>query len=510
MYPTLGTILEQTVQKYPTQEALVDRGKQQRWTYAEWNQVVNQLANALTHAGVRKGDVVSTVLSNRSEFVTSLFACAKIGAIFNPINDRLKSKEIAYIVRDCKPRVLIFEQAVENEVRPIFYQFPMTLFWNVDYTEQLGGQNFQGFVAQAPSYPPLVDVKEDDIYALLYTSGSTGKPKGVMHRHRDMIEQSAILSHALKLTSQDRGLCVAPLYHCAELHCMLIPRVHVGATNVLLPTFDPQLVLQAVREEQISVLFGEPAMWSMLLSQIEKRPEDPISSLRIGLYGTAPMPSSLIRQCKELLGIELIQSYGMTEMGPTITLLFDHEQQSKSGSVGKACLNHEIRIITPGGNPWDQRKSGEVGEIIVRGPCMMAGYFNKQRASEKVLRDGWYYTGDHGYLDEEGYLFVTSRTDDRIISGGENIDPREIEEVLCEHPAVLDVAVVGKRDRYWGERVVAYIVPKHPVESGELDHHCKTNHRLAAYKRPKEYIFVKELPRNASGKIQKFPLNDAI
>lgn len=251
-------------------------------------------------------------------------------------------------------------------------------------------------------------------------------------------------------------------------------------------------------------------MWNKLLPQIEKSVDKPISSLRIGLYGAAPMPSSLIRQCKEQLGIELVQAYGMTEMGPAITLLFDHEQLIKLGSAGKACLNHEIRIVTPGGSPLDQLKVGEIGEIIVRGPCMMAGYFNKQRASEKVIRGGWYYTGDLGYLDEEGYLFVADRTDDLIISGGENIYPREVEDVLYEHPAVLDVAVVGKKDDYWGQKVVAYIVPKHPVNSEELDHHCKASQRLADYKRPKEYIFVKELPRNASGKIQKFLLNNAI
>ncbi|SFJ86509.1 fatty acid--CoA ligase [Thermoflavimicrobium dichotomicum] len=505
MYPTLGVILDQTVQKYPHREALVDVAKNKRWTYAEWNQEVNQLANALTHAGVKKGDVVSTLLFNRSELVTTLFACARIGAIFNPINYRLKSREIAYIVQDAKPRVFIFERAVEEVIRPVFFQFPMTLFWTVDSTRLNWAQSYHDLLSQAPPFSPLVDVSEDDIYAIMYTSGTTGKPKGVMHRHRDMIEQSYILTHALRLSPEDRGLSAAPLYHCAELHCMFIPRVHVGATNILLHHFDPILVLETIQDEQVTVTFGAPTMWNMMLN--EDLSSYRLSSLRLGLYGAAPMPPVLLRSCKEKLGIELVQAYGMTEMGPAVTILMDHEQLTKIGSAGKACLNHEVRVVTPGGRPSDILKPGEIGEIIVKGPCLMAGYYNKQIATEKVIRDGWYYTGDLGYVDEEGYLYVADRADDMIISGGENIYPREVEEVLYEHPGVLDVAVVGRRDIQWGQQVIAYVVRKDPsLTSEDLDQFCRKSNKLSNFKRPREYVFVDQLPRNASGKVQKFVL----
>ncbi|RAL21101.1 fatty acid--CoA ligase [Thermoflavimicrobium daqui] len=505
MYPTLGCILEQTVQRYPDREALVDVMKKRRWTYSEWNQEVNQLANALNHAGVKKGDVVSTCLYNRSELVTILFACAKIGAIFNPINFRLKSEEIAYIIQDAKPRVFIFEQAVEEEILPVFYQFPMTLFWSVDFTHCNWAQSYHELLSQAPSFSPHVDVKEDDIYAVMYTSGTTGRPKGVMHRHRDMIEQSYILAHALQLSAEDRGLCAGPLYHCAELHCMFVPRVHLGATNVLIHHFDPRLVLQTIQDEKISVMFGAPTMWNMMLQ--EDLSLYHLSTLRIGLYGAAPMPAILIHECKEKLGLKLVQAYGMTEMGPAVTLLYDHEQLTRIGSAGKACLNHEVRIVRPKGDPTDVLKPGEIGEIIVKGPCLMAGYYNKHIATEKAIRNGWYYSGDLGYLDEEGYLYIADRADDMIISGGENIYPREVEEVLCEHPAVLDVAVVGKKDKHWGQKVIAYVVKKDTyLTDKELDRFCCESHKLSSYKRPREYIFVDQLPRNASGKVQKFVL----
>lgn len=363
----------------------------------------------------------------------------------------------------------------------------------------------------APDTRSEAEVSEEDLCGIMYTSGTTGRPKGVMHRHRDMIEQSLIILAMMRLTPKDRGLVTAPMFHCAELHCAFLPRVHIGAGQVIMRQFDPKRVLKLVQEEKVTVFFAAPTMWNMLLQEDLSRYR--LSSLRLGFYGGAPMAPALILRCREKLGIGLVQAYGMTEMGPAVTFLLEVEQITKAGSAGKPCLNHEVRVVrvkegVPS-DPEDVLKPGETGEILVRGSCMMKGYYRKEEETGKALHQGWYHTGDLGYLDEDGYLWVADRLDDMIISGGENIYPREVEDVLYEHPGVLDVAVLGEPDETWGERVVAYVVKKDPgVTADELERFCRQSEKLARYKRPREYRFVKQLPRNASGKIQKFLLRN--
>ena len=506
---TIGEVFSQTVRKFPKKEAVVDIMKGRRYTYEQWEQEVNRLANALLEAGVQKGDRVSTVLYNTLELGTAFFACAKIGAVFNPINFRLKSKEIAYILEDAMPKVVLFEKAVEPQMTGIHGQFPHISFWYIDDDTPSYAANYHVLVSNAQATAPSMDVSENDIYAMMYTSGTTGWPKGVMHRHRDMIEQSMICNAVMGIRDTDRGLVSAPMFHCAELHCCFLPRVHAGATNVILHHFDPKLVLKTIEQERITLLFAAPTMWNMLLQ--ENVSDYDLSSLRLGLYGAAPMAPVLVKECQERLGIQLIQAYGMTEMGPAVTFLLEDEQLTKAGSAGRACLNHEIRVVRPQedgpSDPDEVLPPGEVGEIIMRGPCMMVGYYNREEATAKAMYKGWYHSGDLGYIDEDGYLYVADRVDDMIISGGENVYPREVEDVLYEHRGVLDVAVVGEPDEKWGEKVVAFVVKKDPdVTAEELEQFCKNSDRLAPYKRPRAYYFVDTLPRNASGKIQKFLL----
>jgi fatty-acyl-CoA synthase len=357
------------------------------------------------------------------------------------------------------------------------------------------------------------NVQESDTYAIMYTSGTTGRPKGVIHLHREIAEQSLIVISATRLEAFDVGLVTAPMFHCAELHCAVIPRIHVGASNVILHHFEPKKVLQLIQEEKVSKFFAAPTMWNMLLQ--ENLNEYNLKSLKLGLYGAAPMAPALVRACHEQLGISLVQAYGMTEMGPAITFLSEKDQLRKAGSAGQACLNHEIRIVRPNENgpsdPDDVVQAGETGEIIVKGPCMMKGYFHREEATQYSMYKGWYHSGDIGYLDEEGYLWVIDRVDDMIISGGENIYPREVEDVLYEHNGILDIAVVGLPDDRWGETVTAFVVKKDPsLTEEELDQWCQSSSMLARYKRPRKYMFVEALPRNASGKIQKFVLRKQI
>ncbi|MGR3762923.1 fatty acid--CoA ligase [Rossellomorea sp. NS-SX7] len=509
MSTTIGKIFDLTVKKFSNKEALYDVRKDLRFTYSEWNDEVNRLANALMAEGVRKGDRVSTIMFNTEELGTAFFACAKIGAVFNPINFRLQAEEVAFILNDAAPKVVLFEKAVEPVIASIENRFPQTGFWFIDDGTPEYAVSYHEKVKAAEPKAVDAEIDEDDLYAIMYTSGTTGRPKGVMHKHRNMVEQSLIVIGSTKLGAGDVGLVTAPMFHCAELHCAFLPRIHAGGSNVILHQFQPKKVLELIDSEKITKFFAAPTMWNMILQ--ENLSDYNIESLQIGLYGAAPMAPSLVHACHDRLGIKLVQAYGMTEMGPAITFLSEEDQLRKAGAAGQACLNHEIRIVKPNedgpSDPDAIMAPGESGEIIVQGPCMMTGYFNREEASEKAMHKDWYHSGDIGYLDEDGFLWVKDRVDDMIISGGENIYPREVEDVLHAHEGVLDVAIVGMPDDRWGESVTAFVVKKDPgVTEEDLDEWCKESDSLANYKRPRRYEFVEELPRNASGKIQKFVL----
>lgn len=457
---------------------------------------------------------MSVFLFNTSEFVTTLFAAAKIGAVFNPINFRLAASELAYILKDSGSKAVVFERATAEQVRVAKVQVPgLQLYLYVDETVPEFAQSFYDFFAEFPSERPDVEVKQDDWYIMMYTSGTTGQPKGVIHRHRDMVEQNMVMISDQKLTCHDRGLCAAPLNHSAELHCLFLPRVHIGACNVILHHFDPQQVLSAIEQNKISVMFGAPTMLNMLL-QLNYQEFD-LSSLRLIGYGGAAMAPAMVLKCHEAFGAELIQYYGMTELGPAVTVLYPNEQMAQAGAAGKALLNHEVRVVrvregVPS-EPDDVVKPGEVGEVIVKGPCMMVGYHNRPETTEKALYKGWYHSSDLAKIDEEGYIWITDRADDLIISGAENIYPREVEDVFYSHPDIVEVAVRGLPDNKWGKIVAAFVVPKRPgLTAEELNEFLLRSDKLAAFKRPRRYVFCPALPKTPSGKIQKFKLDELL
>ncbi len=455
MYPTLGQIFEQTVTRYPHREGMVYPQKNQRWTFKEWDEKINKLSNAFLNAGLKKGDVVSTFLYNTSEFVTTCLACIKTGILFNPINFRLAGEELAFILNDSRSRALIFEEALIPQVNTARERTNIKLFL---YADDQGmpsyARGFYDFMETGGGERPEADLTENDRYIIMYTSGTTGKPKGVIHRHRDMIEQNYALIAYLRLTPYDRGLSAAPLNHAAELHCVFLPRIHMGATSVLIHHFEPKAVLQHLQDEKITAMFAAPTMWNMLLQ--EDLAKYDLSSFRKILYGGAAMAPAMVKRCHEAFHADLVQAYGMTEMGPAVTILLPEEQLPKAGSAGKAILNHEVRVVRP---------------------------------------------------REDGYIWIADRLDDMIVSGGENIYPREVEDVLYEHPDILEVAVVGLPDEKWGKVVTAFVVPKREgLTAGELDRYLLDGQKLAAFKRPRLYKFVEKLPKTASGKIQKFML----
>lgn len=510
---TIGQLLEWSARNYPEKVALIYREKNHVWTYEQFNAKANQLAQALLKLGVKKGDVVSTFLYNTSEFALTLFASAKIGAIFNPINYRLTANELHYILNNAESKVLVFEDAVRDVVtktKNLGTTVEHYLFVDQDLPDY--AEDFEELLNSGENVQPNVDVDEDDMYIMMYTSGTTGKPKGVLHRHRDMVHHGFLMMQCMGITKNDIGLSAAPLNHTAELHTSFLPRVQCGATNVILHHFDTEKVLKAIQDEKITHMFAAPTMVNMMLNHKDFDKYD-LSTLRLLGYGGASMAPVLIKRFLSKTNAELVQMLGTTEMGPVFTVLYSDEQLLKPGSAGKAIMTHEVKVVrlTEDGSPThpdNECDIGEVGEIIVCGPCMMKEYYKREDATKKALAYGWYHTGDLGRVDEDGYIWVEDRMDFMINSGAENIYPREVEDNLLEHPSVAEVAVVGKPDEHWGEIVVAFVVVKEGenVTAEELDRFLIEGEKLAKYKRPREYYFVDSLPKTASGKIQKFVL----
>ena len=515
-HTTIGDTLEQTADSYPDRDAVIYPRRDQQWTYREFDETVNRLANALADIGVEKGDRVSTMLHNGSEMVLTVYACAKLGAVFNPLNYRLPAGEVEYIVNDAAASVVVFESATREAVegaRPELDSVEEYLFVPDPGEEGEASaapdhaHEFYSLLESGAPDRPGVTVAEDDAYAFIYTSGTTGRPKGVVHEHRSMVEHSLLCIAEMNVTKHDVGLSILPLYHCAELHANLFPRVHRGAANVIHHEFDPGATLAAVEEHGVTLMFAAPTAWNAIARTAAETDHD-VSSLRLGLYGAAPMPERVLELCMEHLCDDYVQAYGMTEIGPCGTFQAPDEQVSKQGSAGLPALNHAVRIVEPDAAPDATVEQGEVGEILISGPCTMREYWNRPEATADSLREHegrtWYYTGDLGYKDEDGYLFVVDRKDDMIISGGENVYPSEVEDVLFAHDDVVEAAVVGEPDDHWGEKVVAYVVGDTDAET--LDSYMLETDRLADFKRPRAYYFVEELPKNPSGKVQKFRL----
>ena len=510
MHPTLRDTLEQTAEKYPDKDGLIYPRRDQHWTFEEFDTKANQLANALADEGIERGDRVSTMLHNGSEIVLTVFACAKLGAVFNPLNYRLPAGEIEYILNDAESSALVFEEATRSAVadaRDNLETVEQYLF--IDDDGPSWADSFYDAMASGSTARPETVVEEDDSYAFIYTSGTTGRPKGVVHEHRDMVEHNLICVAEGGIRRDDVGLSAFPLYHCAELQAALFPRIHVGATSIIHHDFEPVQALQAIDEHDVTLFFAAPTGWNGLLQAAEEVDAD-VSSLRLGLYGAAPMPREILDGCMAVFDAGYLQAYGMTEIGPCGTFQYPEDQVSKQGSAGLPALNHDLRIVEPDGDPTDEVPQGEVGEILFAGPCTMREYWNRPDATAESLREAngreWYYTGDLGYLDEDGYLFVVDRKDDMIISGGENVYPTEVEDVLFTHDDVVEAAVVGEPHPEWGEQIVAYVVGD--TTAAALEEYLTSSGDLADFKRPREYHFLDELPKNPSGKVQKFKLRE--
>jgi len=472
----LAASLEGAAARDPEREALVQRDAV-RLTYADLADRAARLARGLAALGLRRGDRLAVVLDNRHETVELYWAAQWLGAVYVPLSWRLSDEELDYCIGDCGA-------ALVGRMD--------------DAGVTVGDAHFDALVDADP-LPPALDLDEREPSLMLYTSGTTGRPKGVPRSHR--ADRAGGLSQALQhgLRFGDRTLGVMPLYHTMGLHSLVAMSL-VGGCFVCQPRWDPEEALALVEEERLTSLYLAPTLFHDLVTH-PRLGEHDASSVESISYAGAAMTTALAERCAAAFRPRVfVNHYGSTEI---YTFSVHRDQAAKPGCAGRAGLNAQLRLVRPESDarPDEVVAPGEEGQIVCRMDSdeAFAGYWNRPDANEKAIRDGWYFTGDVGRIDEDGDLWVVGRVDDMIISGGENIHPLEVEDVLARHPAVREVAVVGAPDDRWGHRVVAVVVGE-GVTAEELDAFCLDS-PLARFKRPREYRFVPELPKSASGKI---------
>lgn len=507
---SMGTVLRRSAFTFPDKTALVFGN--QRTTYAELNERANRVANSLLKMGLKKGDRVAALLHNCPEFIELYFACAKSGGIFVPINNLLKRRELTYIFEYIEPRFLIVDDdfrdvvdSIVSEVKCI--EFPVALRAESGVWEHYGS-----LVDRGEPTEPNVDISDDDIVSIFLTSGTTGRPKGAMRTHRHDLINIMSCTIELGLTRDDRALLVFPLYHVTFADHLR----HILMSNVIVirkeGSFEPREVLDMLSTERITICHFVPTMINALL-QVDSSEGYDLSSLRLIAYAGSPMPVELLKKAIQRFQCDFFQLYGQTETGPCTTSLRPEEhvldgsdaQMARLASAGRPVVDYEVRIVNEDGTDVGV---GKIGEIIVRSEAMTIGYWRLPEETAKTIRDGWLYTGDFGMFDHENYVFIVDRKHDMIISGGKNIYPREIEEVIYGHKAVLEVAVIGVPDDYWGESVKAFVVLKEGMKATEEEIITLCKESIASYKKPRSVEFVEGLPKNPTGKILKRVIRD--
>jgi fatty-acyl-CoA synthase len=465
-----------------------------RLTYAELQDRVSRLAGALAKRGVKKGDRVAGLLYNSIEVMELVFACARLGALFVPLNWRLGLEELEFILRDHAPSALVFEADFQASADALCRKVDIG-WWAV--VRRGEDDEYENAIREAsPVETHERDVGGDDDLFIIYTSGTTGLPKGVVLTHDNVFWQT-INGWSLGVSPDIVCLVLLPLFHVGGLNSSVTPMLHAGAAVILQKKFDAGVVLATLEKEKVTGIVAVPAIYRFLADHPDFEKTD-LGSLLVLISGGAPLPHHLI-EFYHSRGFEFRQGYGLTEASPGVTGMGPGEFLAKAGSAGRLLLYTEVRIADEGGRELPR---GEAGEILVRGPNVMKGYWQRPEETAEALAGGWLHTGDIGKLDDDGFITIVDRKKDMIISGGENVYPAEIEKILAGHAGVAMVTVLGKSDPRWGEVPVAVVVAKDPDLKGEALS-AFLEGKLGRYKIPKEYHFVKDLPLNAAGKVIK-------
>jgi acyl-CoA synthetase (AMP-forming)/AMP-acid ligase II len=503
---TLRDMINDNAKKYPDKTAFIFEGK--RYTFEQVNERINSLANALADLGVEKGDHVGILAYNCAQYFEVL-GLAKFGFVCVPLNYRSVGRELAYLIKNSELRVLIVESEFVELVDSIRHELEgVKDFVCLDAAVE-NMLSYEELIRRFPPDEPVNAVEPGDPCVLFYTSGTTGRPKGAIHTHKSMLAEAG-LAHR-QLCSDDVALCVMPFFHVGGSAAHLIPVFAAGATIVIHKKFDETEVLGAIDRERVTYIFLVPTMIARLLDHPQLSQYD-LSSLRLVAYTGAPMPLEALRKGIARLGSIFMQELGQTEtLNMTMLGREDHrlegspKELKRLESAGKPIGNGEFRLVDEQDHDVPL---GEVGEIVTCSDRIMQGYWKAPEETARTMRDGWLHTGDVGRMDEDGYVYLVDRKKDMIISGGENIYSREVEDVLYMHPAVREAAVVGVPDEQWGESVKAVIVLEEgaTVSEQEIIDFCKAN--MASYKKPRSVEFWSDLPKTASGKIKKVDIRE--
>jgi acyl-CoA synthetase (AMP-forming)/AMP-acid ligase II len=485
--------------KYHDRVAFID-GKC-RFTYKEVNMKVNALSHSFLHHDLTFGDKVLLFLPNSIDMAVAYLAVLRIGAIAVPVNTKLKTDELHYIIEDSDAKAVIFHHDLTSIIQPLVETLPI-IWVTTDKTPPF--YFLTDWIENGSTMEMDLPLHSDDEASIIYTSGTTGKPKGVLFTHHNILSVALMMAMETSMKPESRILHMMPLSHSAPLHLMFVAGLIVGGTHVFSPQFTPDDLLTLMTQEKITHFFGAPVAYLFTAKHPDLKSFD-LSSVEYWVYGGAPLSKEDVLFVQEKFqATRLMGVYGLTEAGPNGTLLAPESHPEKAGSIGqRSALFCEIELLDEDGNPV---KEGDIGEIALRGDGTMKGYYGNPEATISTFKKGWLLTGDLAKRDEDGFYWIVDRKKDVIISGGVNVYPKEVEDVIKQHPLVVDSAVVGVPHLEWGETVKAFVMVNSPLKDIHGVLHPFVTERLANYKCPRLYQVVNELPRNANGKVLKHEL----
>jgi fatty-acyl-CoA synthase len=497
-YESVGFWLARRASLTPNRAAIQTGDRS--FTYAELDDRAARLAGVLAATGVGPGDRVAALLANGNEYVEALFACARLGAILVPLSQRLAAPELEFMTNDSGSTVLIYG----DEWAHLVAEFRRGTGLKAAFV--VGSGSDPSYEEALRSADPVVEpraVSPDDVLAIFYTSGTTGQPKGAMLTHGNFFWTNLCMILAFGFFQEERTLVILPMFHVGGWNANALATLWNGGTVVVAPSFDPAGTLRTIEEQRITSMLGVPTMYQMMADDPGFAAAD-LSSVRAFLCGGAPLPVPLIRRYQER-GLGFIQGYGLTEAAPNCLLVPIEDAERKAGAAGRPYFYADVQVVDAAGEPVPPAGSGE---IVVGGPGVMKGYWNRPEATAETLRGGWLHTGDVGQIDDEGYITIVDRVKDMYISGGENVYPAEVEKVLAGHPAIAEAAVIGVVDDRWGEagRAIVVLRAGSDADPAEIQRFCAE--RLAKFKVPGSIVFADTLPRNPTGKLLKPELRE--
>jgi acyl-CoA synthetase (AMP-forming)/AMP-acid ligase II len=503
----IGSLLDIAKDRFPDKPAIISEGN--RYTYRQFKDRIQRLMGGLFVLGVKKGDRVAALMWNSSEMMEVYLAAIRLGAIFTPLNYRLKEPELCHLLKDATPKVLVAdEQCQQLAGQATACVDNLQHLFSTTSKPADGFKRYEDFISAHEPLDKKASIKADDPCQLLYTSGTTGRPKGVVLSHENISWNTFNMIHVRRDRSRDVSLLLGPLFHAAALNSHFTARLALGATQIFMKKFDPERLMEAIQRERVTVLPANPTAFIMLMEHCSPGRYNTTSVTTLS-SGSDKLPDqvkqNLLDYFPQAKGVYDI--YGITECGPCISCLSAEDSMVKTACVGFPLPFVQVRLVDEKDN---QVPPGHTGEVLVKGPNVMKEYYGKPAQTAKVFKNDWFYTGDLARFDDEGYLYIVDRKKDIIISGGENVSAREVEEALFTHSAIFRAAVFGTPHPKWGEQVTAAVVlaKGHDISSEQLITYLRAG--LAGYKIPRKIHFLESLPESGPGKINKKRLKEVL